>query len=620
MFAISLALLGAFAPAPFSSPMVLSAPVTAAAPAPALLPFRATSGGPSRGPSRGPDVEEIAAKLALDQPVADRIAAAQELAGLGKKSAPALSQMILGLNDPEPQVIDALAVALQAIGKNARVPLLEVLGTGEFEGQKVSLSPVTRVLLGMGKASAKSVRVHIDGMEMGPDKLAFVSGLGVEGLPYLAEALGTDDGAHDLGMMRMLRQAAATAERDPESVQPALKKIKDTARKLAFETVWSQNPQTEFLPQYGAWVAGDDPMLVDTGLWAIGLLGKDAVGQAAGVIQHIDSEDPLTRATALWALASLVEPGPGPVIAEIPASFPGASKAATEQMAKATEDEVFKLWRDTGKALGYRGRIGSKAREIWGFAPTWTSTTLPVPEAPDRSKMPAEVLAAEDRLFALASGGTGLDARLASDALAAFGNVEERSRDLWLKWLLTDNVPLIQSALIGLRPIGRGIIMIDPELQYEHERMNEGLVAMHLNRPETMVAASQLLTSIKTPTAWAAVVNQISILEGKPPLGMVLAISRYDAEALRPYLPQMQDLYEKGNYMFSAFLIKFGAEALSSFEKELTSKLTDRRMVAVESLGHIGKDARSLLPKLKAIKDTNLIVQKMVKDAIKRIQ
>ena len=55
-------------------------------------------------------------------------------------------------------------------------------------------------------------------------------------------------------------------------------------------------------------------------------------------------------------------------------------------------------------------------------------------------------------------------------------------------------------------------------------------------------------------------------------------------------------------------------------QKELSSKLTDRRMVAIESLGHIGKDARGLLPRLRQIQDKNPIIQKLVNDAVKRIQ
>ncbi len=564
----------------------------------------------------GPDVKEIAAKLSSDQPVADRIGAAQELAALGKKSSKVLPALILALNDTEPEVVDSVGVALQKIGKKAREPLQAILISGEYEGAAISEPAVIKTLLSMGKKAMVSVREHMDGVELGPEKVQLMSSLGVTGLPYFAESFGAADGAYDTLMMRTIRTLAAKEPREPESVVAALEAIERTDYKLALETAWLQQPEQAFVTQYGAWIASEDPTLVDTGLWALGLIGKDGVEHAGNVAKHLDSSDPITRATAAWTLASFMTPGPGPAVVEIPASFPGASKKAQELLGKAEESDVYTLWSNAGKSLGYRGRIGTKARSFWALAPTWTATTLPVPESPDRSKIPAELLANEDRLFEIASSGSGLDARLASDALGAYGNKEDRCRDLWLQWLTTDNVPQIQSALVGLRSIGRDIIMMKKQPEITHE----GLVASHLNRPETMVASAQLLTKIMTPTAWSSVVNQIALIEGKPPLAMIAAISRYDTEALRPYLPRMQELYEEGHYMFSAFLIKFGAESLSSFEKELSSKLTDRRMVAIESLGHIGKDARPLLARLRSIKDKNQIIQKLVKDAVRRIQ
>ncbi len=590
-----------------------------AAPHPSFLSLAATVSAASPVTPRltgGPDVKELAAKLAKDQPVEDRIGAAQELAALGKKTVKVLPALITALNDTEPQVVDSVVVALQSIGKKAREPLQAILISGEYEGAAISQPAVIKTLLGMGGKAMGSVGEHMDAMELGPDKIQLMASLGSVGLPYFAEAFGVADGAFDVEMMRTLRTTAAQAPREADSIAPALKKIKDTALKLALETAWLQQPEQAFVTQYSAWITSDQPVLIDTGLWALGLMGKDGAAHAADVAKHLDASDATTRATAAWALASFLTPGPGPSIAEIPASFPGASKDAEAQLKKSMESEVYTLWSNSGKPLGYRGRIGTKARGFWALAPTWTATTPPVPETPDRTKIAKELLAAEDQLFKIASGGTGVDARLASDALAAFGNTEDRCRDLWLQWLSSDEVPLIQSGLIGLRAIGRDIIMMEKQPEVTHEM----LVASHLNRPETMVAAAQLLTKIMTPTAWSSVVSQMALLEGKPPMAMIAAIGRYDVEALRPYLPRMQELYEEGNYMYAAFLIKFGAETLTSFEKELSSKLTDRRMVAIESLGHIGKDARALLPRLRSIKDKNTIIQKLVTDAVKRIQ
>ena len=564
----------------------------------------------------GPDLDEIAAKLAIDQPVEDRISAANELAALGKKGVKILPAIITALNDTEPQVVDQVVVALQGLGKKAREPLEAALASGEYEGAPISQPAVIRTLLGMGKKAAGKVREHMDAMELGPEKIELMTSLGFAGLPYFVGSFSGADGAYDVEMMRTLRAFAAKEHRELELFAPTLEKIKGEDFKLALETGLLQQPDKASVAQYGAWVAGDHPMLIDTGLWALGLLGKDGAAHAADVAKHLDAEDEITRATAAWTLASLTTPGPGPAIAEIPGSFPGASKKAAGKLKEAMESQTYLLWSKTGKPLGYRGRIGTKARAFWGLAPTWTGITLPVPETPNRTKLAAGLLGAEDRLFEMASAGTGLDARLASDALGAFGNAEDRCRDLWLKWLQTDEVPLINSGLLGLRAIGREVIMMKPQPRVTHEM----LVASHLKRPETMEAAAQMLTKIMTPTAWSSVVNRMVELEGKPPLAMIAAIGRYDAEALRPYLPRMQELYEEGNYMFSAFLIKFGAEALTSFEKELSSKLTDRRMVAIESLGHIGKDAGSLLPRLRLIKDKNQIIQKLVNDAVRRIQ
>ena len=564
----------------------------------------------------GLDLEELAAKLAADQPAADRIAAAQGLAGRGKKASKIVPALILALNDTEPEVVDSIALTLQSIGKKAREPLEVVLASGEYEGVAMSQPAVIKTMLGMGGKATRLVTGHMDEMQMGSDKIQLMSDLGVTGLPYLAASFGEADGAFDLEMMRMLRSMAAKEPRNAESIEPALKAAKGADLKLALETSWLQYPDKASVEQYGAWVAGDDPVLIETGLWALGLLGKDGLGHAGAVAQQLNASDPTTRATAAWALTSFATPGPGPVVAEIPGSFPAASKKFTAKIEKAKETDVYVIWRQTAKALGYKGRIGTKARAFWGMAPTWTSTTLPVPETPDRAKISKELLSAEDRLFELASGESGLDARLASDALAAFGNKEDRCRDLWLQWLSTDDLPRVHSALVGLRAFGRDLIMMKPPAG----PANEPLIAGHLAKSETMVPAAQLLTKIMTPTAWSAVVERMTQLEGKPPLEMILAISRYDLEALRPYLPQMQVLYEGGNYMFSAFLIKFGAEALGSFEKELSSKLMDRRMVAIESLGHIGKDARGLLPRLRQIQDKNPVIQKLVSDAVKRIQ
>ncbi len=564
----------------------------------------------------GPDAKKIAKKLAPDQPAEDRISAAKKLKGLGKKSAAAVPQMILALNDSEPEVVESVTAALRSVGKKAREPLQEVLVSGAYDGQAVAPAPVTKALLGMGKKAATFVRDHMDGMEMGPDKIAFIAALDADGLPYFAKLFGAADGAYDVEMMRTIRTLAAKAPREPDSIAATLKGVKDVPLHMALEVAWLQDPQTTFLSQYTAWLASDSPMLIETGLWTAGLMGKDAAANAEAVVQHLDHSDPLIRATAAWALPSLMTPGPGPEIEDIPASLPSASKSATARVDKFGGAELVRIYENTAKPLGYRGRIGTKARETWGLAPTWTRTTLPVPANPDRSKIPAELLAAEDQLFETARSGRGLDARLASDALAAFGNTQDRCRDLWLEWIATEDVALIKSGLIGLRAIGRPIIMIDPQPEVTYEN----LVISHLEREETRLAAAQLLTNIMTPTAWSAVVEQMTKIEGTPPLEMIAVISRYDTAALQPYLPMMQDLYEKGNYVFSALIIKFGADGMSSFEKELKAKLMDRRMVAVESLGHVGKDARSVLPRLRSMRDKNPVVQKVINDAIKKIQ
>ncbi|MEM8709556.1 MAG: HEAT repeat domain-containing protein [Planctomycetota bacterium] len=565
----------------------------------------------------GKDLKELSAKLAVDQPIEDRIAAAQELASMGKKSLKALPAMIVGLNDPEPQVRSALAEALQAIGKKARVPILEALQTGEYEGTAIDPVAATKVLMGMGKKAMIAVKEHIDGLPLGPEKIDFMTGLEFEGIPYFLESFGADDGAFDVAMMRRLRAMAAAEVRSSESVEDIVEGIKDEDLALAFRTAWLQAPAKEEAARFGAWLGGENPMLAETGLWALGLLGKDAVGQAEGIAAHLGSEDDLVRATALWTLASLTDTGPAAPVPSIPASFPGASKAATEAVDKIGSDEVNLLWTKPGKSLGYRGRVGTKARKLWGLASTWTSGQLPVPPNPDRSKIAPALLATEGRLFEVASTGSPLEAKLASDVLGALGNTEERCRDLWLAWLKTEDTAKVRSALLGLRTIGRDIIMMEEQ---DEEMPNEALVIQHLENPETMVAAAQLLTNIRTPTAWSAVVERMTRIEGKPPLAMLFAVSRYDAAALRPYMEPMQDLYEKGHYLFAALLIKFKGEAVVSFEKELSSKLADRRMVAVESLGHIGKDARQVLSRLRSMKDKNTIMQKLINDAIKRIQ
>lgn len=580
-------------------------------------PSTALSSFPATGlsPLGGPDVEEIAAKLASDQPAADRISAAQELADLGKKSAKVVPALIMALNDTEPEVVDSVGVALQKIGKKAREPLQVILTSGEYDGTPIAKPAVIKTLLTMGKKARGIVEDHMDSVELGPAKIELMSSLGATGLPFFAKSFGTQDGTFDVEMMRALRTFAAQEYRAPESIAEAAELVESPDQRLALETAWLQSPDAESLAQYGAWLESDNPMLVDTGLWVLGLLGKDAISHAGVVAQYLDAEDATTRATALWTLTSFVEPGPGPAIVEIAASFPGASKAMREKLAKKAESEVHFLWSNTAKPLGYRGRIGTKARAFWGLAPTWTAKTVPVPEGPDRSKVPAELLAMEERLFEIASSSSGVEARLASDALAAFGNKQERSRDLWLSWLEAEDAMQVRSALKGLLPFGRDLIMMK-----QSEEPNEKRVAAHLEHLDTMVPAAQLLTKIMTPTAWSSVVERMTRLKGTPPLAMIAAIGRYDKEALRPYLPRIQELYEEGHYMYSAFLIKFGPEVLSSFEKELSSKLTDRRMVAVESLGHVGKDARPLLGRLRQIKDKNQIIQKLVKDAVRRIQ
>ena len=70
----------------------------------------------------------------------------------------------------------------------------------------------------------------------------------------------------------------------------------------------------------------------------------------------------------------------------------------------------------------------------------------------------------------------------------------------------------------------------------------------------------------------------------------------------------------------AAFLIRFGDEVVDDLVGELDAGLADRRMVAAESLGHVGAPARSVLPKLRSMKERSPIAQQLLVDAISRIE
>lgn len=181
-------------------------------------------------------------------------------------------------------------------------------------------------------------------------------------------------------------------------------------------------------------------------------------------------------------------------------------------------------------------------------------------------------------------------------------------KETWAAWLSSDDADLRREALIGMRNLGRGII--------EHEA---AVIAL-LDDEETRIAAAQVLTAIATPTAWTAVVEAVAAVDGKPSYPLLLAISRYDATALRPGLDRFRELYRDGHYIMAAFLIRFGGETVEDFQFELTSGLADRRMVAAESLGHLGAAAKPALPTLQKLNERHPVSQKLLKDAIARIK
>ena len=159
-----------------------------------------------------------------------------------------------------------------------------------------------------------------------------------------------------------------------------------------------------------------------------------------------------------------------------------------------------------------------------------------------------------------------------------------------------------------MRSIGRGAI--------EHE----ALVIQQLADPATQIVAAQVLAAIATPTAWTAAVKAVAAIDGKPPFDMLAAIGRFDLSALRPGLERFRELYREGHYIMAALMIRFGDEVVEDFTVELGAGLADRRMVAAESLGHMGASARPALPKLKALKERSPIAQKLLVDAISRIE
>ncbi|MEM6672764.1 MAG: hypothetical protein AAF726_07955 [Planctomycetota bacterium] len=542
----------------------------------------------------------------------ERIASAQNLAELGRRAAKATPALVRTLAAEEPELVGASVDALVAIGAKAREPLLAALAEGSFEGEPVPPAPVARALLGMGKKGEEAVDAFVAGAEPGPELFAMFEGFGDRGAGYLVAAAGASD-EHALEALRSLRRLAAQEVRTAEGIEPALEGVEDEDLAIAARLAWTQTPKSSHVEPFQRWLAGDRLALADTALWGSGVLGKDASKAGAEIASHLDAEEATMRTTALWALGSLSSEGPALPTPSVPASFPGGSKSARAAVEQAIDDQILTVWRDAAKPLGYSGRIGAAARKLWAIAPTWTARVEPVPPLPDASAAPAAFAAAELRLVEMATEAANdpersEDAVLASRALSANGARSDSVKRMWLGWLSHDSKDRRREALVGLRAFGRDIID------------QESLVAKQLGDAETRIAAAQVLTLIATPTSWGAVVESIANDPGKPPLPLLVAISRYDASALRPGLDRFRELYGEGHYIMSAFLLRFGEETVDDFVGQLGQGLVDRRMVAAESLGHLGKAASPAVPKLEKLNERHPIAKQLVLDAIGRIK
>ena len=541
----------------------------------------------------------------------ERIAAARGLGELGKRGSKAVPALVRTLRSGEQALVDAAVEALVAIGPKSRAALLEVLESGEFEGAPVPMGPVAAALLQLGKRARLAVEAHIEGAEVGPALFETLEQLGEPGLPFLAAA-AAGGSLFAPEALRSIRRLAARAVRTDEALAGAVAGLDDEDLASAVSMCWLQEPGRSDLPMLARWIEDERPELRETGLWAAGLMGDGAAPLAVQVAGALDG-DPIVRRTALWAMGAMVTPGPGGAIPEVPASFPGASAAARRRAESAEVSDVLFVWREAGKPLGFRGRVGDRARKLWALAPTWTSSVEPYPAAPDPATAPSGVQRAVGGLTASAAEwagdpGTWTDAVLASQVLSRVGVTSEAAVALWLTWLESESADLRREGLLGLRTLGRGVI--------EHE----ALVAAQLEDPETRVPAAQLLAAIATPTAWTAAVEAVAAVEGTPPFPMLAAIGRFDVGALRPGLERFRELYKEGHYVMAAFLIRFGDEVVDDLAQELGAGLADRRMVAAESLGHVGAPARAVVPKLRALRERSPIAQKLVLDAISRIE
>ncbi|MEM9382086.1 MAG: hypothetical protein AAGB93_19175 [Planctomycetota bacterium] len=561
-------------------------------------------------PQKKPSIDQLVETLqsgALDE----RIASAQALGALGRKAANATPALIRTLAAPEAPLVDAGVTALVSIGGKARDPLVGVLESGALEGDRIPRGPVARTLLQMGKKGVRAVEAYVDAAAPDAELFRLFEELGEPGAGYLVGAAVQPDRAVEA--LRSLRRLGAREARTAEALQPLTRKVEDEDLVRALELAWIQRPAREDVERLRGWLGGDRPELVDTALWCCGLLGRDAAGAAAAILGHVEGEDPTTRATALWSLGGVVADGPAAPNPAVPASVPAApAKASGGKRKRPVQEEVFTLWRDAAKPLGYRGRVGDRARELWALAPTWTGQIDPLPKPVDRGLLPKALVEAEPRLLEIArshaSGERAAEAALASRALSASGATSEAALELWAAWLASDDAALRLEALLGLRAIGRGAI--------EHEA---AVVAL-LEDDVTRTAAAQVLTAIGTPTSWGAVVGTFTAMDGKPPLALLAAMGRYDAGTLAPAHDRFRELYHQGHYVMAAFLLRLGEAAVDDFAHELTAGLADRRLVAAESLGHLGAAAKPALPKLQKLNERHPIAQQLVKDAIARIQ
>ena len=559
--------------------------------------------------TEGQDIAELIATLEGGDSTG-RLAAAQRVRELGKRGAKAVPALIRCLSSGDGLLVDASVEALVAVGPKARATLLEVLESGSFEGASVPPGPVAGALLQLGKRARLAVEAYIEASEPGPALFQTLEQLGEAGLPFLVEAAAAGSATEAL---RSIRRLAAREVRTDAPLSKALKRVEDQDLAGAVTVCWLQAPRRGDLGDLGRWIVSDRPALAETGLWAAGLMGSGAASLAEPALSRASSTAPSIRRAGLWAVGAMMSADPGSPVSVIPASFPGASAAARQRAEQAEEADTFFIWREAGKPLGFRGRVGDRARKLWAIAPTWTSSVEPFPAAPDPNAAPAPVRVAAARLVSSASqwsadATTEIDAVLASRILSQAGVTSEAAVALWVGWLEGESRELRREALLGLRAVGRGAIA------------HEALVIKQLSDPVTQVVAAQVLSSIATPTAWSATVEAVAAIDGKPPFPMLAAIGRFDLAALRPGLPRFRALYREGHYVMAALMIRFGDEVVEDFMFELGAGLADRRMVAAESLGHVGAAARPALGKLKALKERSPIAQKLLVDAISRIE